>query len=48
MKGIQIPKILALLFPGDDIQELLLSPENIDICYIYKNEMNFFSLYKAA
>ena len=43
MKEIQIPKTLALLSPGDDIQELLLSPENIDICYIYKNEMKFFS-----
>lgn len=37
------PKILALLSPGDDIQELLFAPENIDTCYVYKNETEFFS-----
>lgn len=43
MEGNQMPTILALLSPGDDIQELLIAPENVDICYVYKNETNFFS-----
>lgn len=43
MKEKRIPNILALLSPGDDIQELLFAPENVDICYVYNNETNFFS-----
>lgn len=43
MEGNHIPTILALLSPGDDIQELLLAPENVDICYVYKNETKFIS-----
>lgn len=37
--------ILALLSPGDSIQELLFSEENVDICYIQKNKIDTLSRY---
>ena len=43
MEENKIPTILALLSPGDDIQELLFAPEDVDTCYVYKNETRFVS-----
>ena len=36
-------KMLALLSPGDSVQELLLKLEGVEFCYVYKNRLDFFS-----